>query len=223
LTEDPKGYLEGLNRYEYILSKPDKLLDPFGLSSDCDACDILHVKNCWVTKIDLQHNAMKAANTWFSNISSQSISLAVLQGVASVAGAISSIAGTASGIIASSFPTMNKTTVIRIRGYKVEHFFLMKAKCGSGCRWNFQKAKVKWVDEEVYGDWYESPLIPSSKPFIKAAVAHLLREHRRQLVAFYEPSKYCRLDAFDCKKGEKVERPNEEEQMCEAFQWKTRD
>ena len=230
LTHDPLGYYsDGMNLYEYVNSNPVRFLDMFGTcASNCTHCEYRHIKICSVGDEALE----KAAGLFGGalNISSTPFELGVgaLTGIAQASGmVIGAMAGQIAGALLSEFPGLSGTVVPNIRGHKVEHFSLIQVPCGDDCTWDISAATTTFKHEKYRTDWFEGDLVATT--FLTREIKKIILRHANELRLFFYPSNYCHYNSFTCKKGDKVTDtdvlpPSEpEEQLCEEFEWKTKD
>ncbi|MHC4867564.1 MAG: RHS repeat domain-containing protein [Planctomycetota bacterium] len=225
LGVDPAGYVDGMNLYQYVRSNPVWLVDPAGLvGASCNCCEYLYIKQCWVIRRSLEHNVMVGA-VWVGSVSSQNISLALLQGLANFAAmTVGQIVSTAASTILAAFPSLANTTTIRLRPAKVERFRFMKLECGDDFKWDYGAATNRTHTEDHEGFWRESPIIPASWLFIKPAARDIVKQHRAEFLQFWLTSRYCRFGGLRCKKGDQVDPDGTgTTQACESFEWKTKD
>jgi|GEM_PF-1237932 len=220
LTEDPLGYEDGLNLYEYVAGNPLIVVDPIGAAGcKCTPCEYRYIKRCWFRR------GIKPGFKWMGSslteLSVHGLSSVGLDALAiATGGTFASIVSSAANVIQLSLPSLFGTITVTIRPYKREHFSLLRVPCGDGCKWDIRGATINITDEIYDQPLYESALTPIS--CFRFELKELFVEYGRTIRRLLRPSPYCKRGDFTCTKGDHVTLDGEE-QLCENFEWKTRD
>jgi RHS repeat-associated protein len=220
LTNDPLGYIDGLNLYEYVRSNPVLLYDPFGTSGGCGCCEYMYIKNCGILKQGIEHK-LGLAMTVIQNLAGASLSI-LAEVTSSV---ITATAAQGASIILSAFPSTNVIFYPEMRGFREEKYILVKYECGDNNIWDYENAQFEYKYEEHYGEYWGSGFGVGVTPtFLKERLEAILLGWHDEILEDAKKSIYCKSSSFRCKKGDPVidpDDPDEIEQSCESFEWRT--
>ncbi|MHC4867796.1 MAG: RHS repeat-associated core domain-containing protein, partial [Planctomycetota bacterium] len=154
LTHDPRGitpgrgaanplniyeqYRDGLNLYEYVMSRTVVMVDPSGLACDCVQYYMLHMKTCFKTRI--------GAYVWDENLpgSMFSVITTAYSIVTTVVGAYGSPMGLYTTVGVGNFLA---GTPVWTEVYRFNHF-----RCNPNtCRWDWASGPPTWRSHRRVG------------------------------------------------------------------------
>jgi len=146
---DPKGYVDGMNMYEYVKSNPSVYFDPLGLCVP-NTCYI--IRACWAIDKDLGYDL----DGILGSISGQTFLPLLRYGE----GAIEA-AEKVSALLRNSLPTAKYVKLAKFRAEWTEHCSTVTAYCNCHGHYDSSSFMNEITDESKHGEW-----IGSSDSFI---------------------------------------------------------